>query len=127
MAMRGDGRELVRGDQRGDSHLSSCLRAAAGCVGPVDREEGCIELEMNSRPRSLRIGFAGLYRNLGRLIEVEAWKLARDFPAETTGSFDKWSTDGELYCAAYRVACGTLYRRVLSTREEAINAYRLPH
>ena len=84
--------------------------------------EGHVELERDRREgKLLLIRFHDYFRNLGRYVDHEIWKLARNYPKETQGEFSVYSTDGNIYFALFRVSGGKLYRRGIAPEEEEVS------
>ena len=82
--------------------------------------EGEVQLKENPKKGILEISLSGCYRNLGRYIEHEIYKVTQKFPKETQGSFCMCSTDGDLFAAEYSIREGKLFRRGLSMDEKEI-------
>lgn len=85
--------------------------------------EGYVELSEDKEKCTLTISFNGMYRNLGRYVEYEVYKIAQKFPKRTRGGFVMYSTDGDFVAAEYRIEDGKLFCRALSEQEEEM----VPH
>lgn len=59
----------------------------------------------------------GLYKSLGRDLDIAVYKLLQKFP-EVTGDFTIYSTDGALIFQEYSIDKGKLYRRQLGQQRE---------
>jgi hypothetical protein len=82
--------------------------------------DGQVELTEDAGKGALTILFNDYYRNLGRFVEHEIYKIAQKFPEKTEGCFTMYSTDGDFFAAECRVEKGKLFRRGLSQEEEEV-------
>ena len=85
--------------------------------------EGQVELEKDGQAGTLLIRFQECYRNLGRYVNHEIWKLAEKYPKQTQGEYSVYSIDGDTYFALFRVEGGKLYRREIAPTEEKVLPY----
>ncbi len=66
----------------------------------------------------LRVQFGGFYRNLRSHLYRSIVNILNAFPEETEGELWLCSTDGGFHAAAYRIAEGRLFRRILAEAPE---------